>query len=302
MTSGRGSDPTPWAKRFLLYLRAERNASPHTLRAYQSDLLQFLAFLKERYRGIALERCDRLLIRDYLGHLHEKTGRRSTIIRKVACLRSFFKFLVRDGVLQRTPFYNLPLPKREKRIPHFLSEDQMASLLSLPDCAETAFPKRDQAILELLYATGIRVQELCQLNVEDMDWWGGMVRVFGKGSRERLVPLGETALKAVKAYLNTRPVDRLRAVPLFLNHRGGRLSDRSVRRMVSHWVQRTALEKRVTPHVFRHSFATHLLDRGCDLRSVQEMLGHKSLVTTQLYTHVTPERLKRVYEKAHPRA
>ncbi len=292
-----------WIKRYLLFLRAERSASPHTLRAYQFDLTQFLAFVQKKYpQDPVFLKNARLIVRDYLSTLHEQNHERATLLRSIAVLRAFFKFLVREELMAQTPFVGLPMPKREKRLPRVLSEEEMRRLLSFPLKARTKTGLRDMALLELLYSSGLRISELCQLNVEDVDVWTGMVRVFGKGSREREVPVGETAQKAIRAYVESRPKALRRGVALFLNPRGFRLSDRGARGIVSKWVRTAALRHQISPHAFRHSFATHLLNRGCDLRSVQEMLGHRNLTTTQNYTHVTTEHLKKVYESAHPRA
>jgi integrase/recombinase XerC len=289
-------------QRFLLYLRAERNVSPHTLRAYQHDLSTYVAFLDEKYPQLTLEMKHRLVVRDFLASLHDKSVKRATLLRAIAVLRAFYKFLMQEGLSTQTPFAGLSMPKREKRLPRYLPEEDMKRLLELPHASQRPSDLRDGALMELLYSTGLRIQELCQLNSVDVDLWGGMVRVFGKGGRERMVPIGETAQKRIHAYLATRPAATHRTSPLFINPRGGRLSDRSARRLVSRWVQRAALRQHVSPHSFRHSFATHLLSRGCDLKSVQEMLGHRNLATTQVYTHVSADHLKKVYEKAHPRA
>jgi len=286
----------------MLYLRAERNASAHTIRAYQHDLQEFNAFLKSKYPRLSMERHHRLVIRDYLSQLHEKNIRRATILRAIAVLRAFYKFLIQEGVTAQTPFVGLPMPKREKRLPRFLTEEDMRRLLELASESKHKWAPRDAALLELLYSSGLRIQELCQLNAEDIDLWSGMVRVFGKGEKERMVPVGETALKRVHAYLEMRSPKGPRGSPLFLNPQGSRLSDRGARLVVARWVHKAALQNNISPHSFRHSFATHLLSRGCDLRAVQEMLGHRNLVTTQTYTHVTAEHLKKVYQKAHPRA
>jgi tyrosine recombinase XerC len=296
-------------QRFLLYLRAERNASAHTVRAYQHDLQQFNAFLKTKYPRLSMDRNHRLVIRDYLSHLHEQELQRATILRAIAVLRAYYKFLIQEGVASQTPFVGLPMPKREKRLPRFLAEADMRDLLELAAQSTYKWAPRDAALLELLYSSGLRIQELCQLNAEDLDVWSGMLRVFGKGQKERMVPVGETAIKRVHAYLEKRRPGGLagspkgpRGTPMFLNPRGGRLSDRGARLVVARWVQKAALQKNISPHSFRHSFATHLLDRGCDLLAVQEMLGHRNLATTQTYTHVTAEHLKKQYQKAHPRA
>jgi tyrosine recombinase XerC len=289
-------------QRFLLYLRAERNASPHTLRAYQHDLNEFLAFLKAKYPRLAPSRNHRLVVRDYLSTLHEKQIQRATILRAIAVLRAFYKYLIEEGITLQTPFAGLPMPKREQRLPRFLSEEDMNHLLELPAHSRRKGAPRDAALLELLYSSGLRIHEACQLNAGDIDLWSGMIRVFGKGDKERMVPVGETALKRVHAYLEVRSPNGRRGAPLFMNARGGRLTERGARLVVARWVRQASLRQKVSPHSFRHSFATHLLNRGCDLRTVQEMLGHKNLVTTQTYTHVTAERLRDLYQKTHPRA
>lgn len=289
--------------RFLLVLRAERQASPHTLRAYRRDLSEFFEFLHRVHPGVTLAGCSRLLLRDFLAGLRQRPLCRATIVRKTAALRSFLKYAVREGYLSTNPWMGLPLPKQERRIPEVLSEQETQTLVEQPRGNASPLAHRDQAVLELLYSSGLRVHELVQLNSGDVDLWGGVVRVFGKGRKERLVPLGEPAIQALRRYLQERGVGGgERAIPLFVNRWGGRLSERGARNVVGRWVQRTPITKRVSPHTLRHSFATHLLDRGCDLRSVQEMLGHQSLATTQVYTHVTTERLRRIYQQSHPRA
>jgi integrase/recombinase XerC len=288
--------------RFLIYLRAERNASPHTMRAYQFELKRFLSFIQEKYPGLETDRPHRLVIRDYLSQLHSQNLKRASILRAIAVLRAFYRYLTREEVIAQSPFVAIPMPKREKRLPRAVPEDEMAKLLDLPLQRKHRFSLRDAAIMELLYSSGLRISELCLLNVEDIDLWTGMVRVFGKGSRERLVPVGASAQRMIHAYLDSRLPASRRSGPLFHNHKGGRLSERGARGIVAKWVYAAAIHRKVSPHSFRHSFATHLLSRGCDLRSVQEMLGHRNLVTTQTYTHVTPEHLRKVYEQAHPRA
>ena len=284
-------------QRFLLYLRAERNASAHTLRAYQHDLYEYLEFLTAKYPGLSAERSHRLPVRDYLSYLHDRAIQRATLLRHIAVLRAFYKYLFREGIIGQTPFTALPMLKKQKRLPRAISESDMSALLELPRRKSDAFSRRDEALLELLYSSGLRVSEACQLNIEDVDLWGATVRVMGKGSRERIVPVGQTALKAIHASLQSR-----RSGPLFINHRGARLTDRGARMIVARWVGQAALHQHVSPHAFRHSFASHLLVRGCDLRTVQELLGHRNLATTQTYTQVSPEHLKKVYENAHPRA
>jgi integrase/recombinase XerC len=301
-----------WISKFLLYLRAERNASAHTLRVYQFELGQFLSFLEKEYPSLAIADNHRLAIRDFLSRLYAKNMKKASIARSAAVLRAFFKFLARESVIDETPFFGLPMPKREKRLPRAIGEEEMRKLLEGPMRLKQAFSLRDSALMELLYSSGLRISELSHLNIEDIDLWGGVVRVFGKGSRERLVPVGEAAQRMVHAYVESRPLTSRKggppvaslasSGPLFLNHRGGRLTERGARGVVAKWVSEAALRQNVSPHSFRHSFATHLLSRGCDLRAVQEMLGHRNLATTQIYTQVSPEHLKKVYEQAHPRA
>jgi integrase/recombinase XerC len=297
-------------QRFVNHLRGEKNASRLTLKAYLNDLTGFVDFLARRHRDLPLERCDRSVVRGYLADIDSRAYRRNTVLRKHASLRSFFGFLQREGFLKRSPFLGLRLPRREKRVPVFLSEKDVEKLLDQapPAGADPLVSSRDRALLELLYSTGLRVEELASLNVEDLDIWNGLLRVLGKGGRERMVPVGDRALQAVRVYLKRAKEFRKSAdasgggEALFRNLRGSRLSSRSVRTIVDSWSRRAGLARRIHPHVLRHSFATHLLNRGCDLRSVQEMLGHKNLSTTQIYTHVTTERLKKIYENAHPRA
>ena len=290
------------AHSFLQYLRAERNFSAHTIKAYRIDLLEFFGFLKDNYPGIAIERCDRLMLRDYFACLQKRELSRSSVIRKIAALRSFYKYLAREGVIEKNPFLYVSTPKKEKRIPVFLSEDEVRRLFALP-----GLQLREHAMLEVLYSGGLRIEELVNLNVVDIDFLGGMMRVLGKGSRERIVPVGDQSLSVVREYVREREkrLKKLSAADttaLFLNTAGKRISVRGARKVLHRWFQLAEFHKKVSPHTLRHTFATHLLDRGCDLRSVQEMLGHRSLVTTQIYTHVTAESLKRIYEKTHPRA
>jgi len=300
-------------QRFLIYLRAEKNASAHTLRAYEGDLKRFQAFVKTRHENLPLEACTRLIVRSYLAWLHD-SGRQpyqsSTLARRWASLRSFFRYWVRESVVAIDPCRDLVGPKKNKKLPRFLTEPEVTRIFSNSGAAKVPLAiLRDRAILEILYSSGIRVQELSALNIEDIDFWNGMIQVLGKGDKQRWVPIGEAALKSVRTYLGKKGEDplagserSLRARPLFTNLRGIRLSTRWIHRIVIEWVGTSRIAGSISPHTFRHTFATHLLDRGCDLRTVQEMLGHASLSTTQIYTHVTPERLKKVYEKAHPRA
>lgn len=284
--------------RFLVYLQAEKNSSEHTVKNYSIDLRNFFSFMKD----VSIEKIDYLEIRRFLASLNEKGFSKSSISRKLACLRSFFKFLVRENHLKENPAASISTPKKDKKLPLFLEEKEVANLLDAPQ-AESKIEKRDKAILELLYSSGIRVSELVGLNVEDVDFFGEVLRVRGKGKKERLVPAGSKALNAIRDYLVFRGDGHgTSRGPLFLNKGKTRLTDRSVRRIVLKYAQRIALNKNISPHVLRHTFATHMLDRGADLRSVQELLGHENLSTTQIYTHVTTKRLKEAYDNAHPRA
>ncbi len=285
---------------FLNYLSAEKNSSPHTVKNYRIDLREFSEFLKDKdCKGVTY-----LDIRSFLALLKSRDYSKSSISRKLACLRSFFKYLARENLLEVNPAAGIQTPKREKRLPQFLDPEEVIRLLEAP-AKNTWDEKRDRAILETLYSSGLRVSELVGLNQEDVDVFGGLVRVRGKGKKERIVPLGKMALKALQSYLEHKPArDHRNAMkaPLYLNRSGGRLTDRSIRRMIRKYSRRIALHKEVSPHTLRHSFATHMLDRGADLRSVQELLGHENLSTTQIYTHVTTKRLKEAYDAAHPHA
>jgi len=293
-------------QKFLRYLKAERNYSVHTQRAYRADLDNFFSFLGRRFPSLGLAGCDKIVLREYFAFLQSMKLRRSSVVRKVAALRSFFKFLAKERTIVNNPFLYLASPKLEKKIPSFLTEQEIEQLFSLPGIS-----LRDRAMLELLYSGGFRIEELLSLNKDDVDFLSGLVKVMGKGNRERIVPVGDRSLGVLRAYLKERNERRdfMKKTPrefstraLFLNKAGARISSRGARKALHKWFAEARFNKKVSPHTLRHSFATHLLDRGCDLRSVQEMLGHKSIATTQVYTHVTRETLKRVYEKAHPRA
>ncbi len=298
-----------FAKEFMEKLKHEKGFSKHTLRAYHNDLAQFDSFLKDE-KCKNLKRINHLLLRKFLAILRSRNYSRTTIARKLASLRSFFKFLNQDGVLELNPFEILRTPKQEKKLPHFLSISDVDTLLKTPDESDI-FGLRDRAILETLYSTGIRVSELVGLNEEDVDFYGGMIKVQGKGKKERLAPIGSYAIKAIKEYVNSSKEHKRtekkkkslnRNAPLFLNKFGSRLSSRSVARLLDKYLKMTGINLLTSPHTFRHSFATHILDKGADLRSVQELLGHSNLSTTQIYTHVTTERLKQIYDKSHPRS
>jgi integrase/recombinase XerC len=275
-------------RRFLVYLSVERGFSERTVVGYRSDILQFLGFLEER--GVGLEGGS---IRMYIASVAKRGYKRSTVARKVSALRSFLKFLAKEGF--DLPRIDPPTVRVERRLPRFLSAEDVSGMIE-----RALGSARDRAIVELLYATGIRVGELCALDIGDLSLEEGVIRIRGgKGGKERLLPIGGKALEAIGEYLKVRGVGN---GPLFLSRSNRRISDRSVRRLVKRLAEEAGLGKDVSPHTLRHSFATHLLERGADLRSVQEMLGHSSLSTTQVYTHVTVRRLKEVYEKAHPRA
>ena len=291
-----------FVKEFMEKLKHERSFSKHTLRAYHTDLTQFDSFLRDE-KCKNLKRVNHLLLRKYLATLRSRNYSRTTIVRKLASLRSFFKFLNQEAVLESNPFEILRTPKQTKKLPHFLSINDIDTLLKTPDESEI-FGLRDRAILETLYSTGIRVSELVGLNEEDVDFYGEMVKVQGKGKKERLVPIGSYAIKAINEYINSKKKKKGlgKNVPLFLNKYGDRLSSRSVARSLDKYLKLTGINLTTSPHTFRHSFATHMLDKGANLRAVQELLGHSNLSTTQIYTHVTTERLKQVYDKTHPRA
>jgi integrase/recombinase XerC len=285
---------------FTRYLATERNVSPHTLAAYSSDLAQFLEFLRrERGADAGAASVDHLLIRRYLALLH-KDHQKSSIGRKLAAIRAFFKYLVREGLVTKNPAELVATPKKEKRVPYHLNIDEVTALVESPRDGDI-LALRDRAILETLYSCGIRVSELTGLSVGAVDLESGLMRVLGKGGKERVVPVGRHARQAIADYLLARrnpPHD----APLLLNARGGRLTSRSVARTVDKYILRIATMKKVSPHTLRHTFATHMLEAGADLRAIQELLGHASLSTTQKYTHVSIDRLMEVYDKAHPKA
>lgn len=285
---------------FLVYLERERNASPHTIRAYGDDLAQFVAHLRREVgHEPRPQEVDALLIRGFLSELHRAGVRKTSAARKLATLRTFFRFLCREGVLEANPARVLLSPRVEKRVPEHLQEDHVADLLDVP--GEGLAALRARAMLELLYGTGIRCAELVGLDRDDVDLQERVLRVVGKGRKERVVPFGRPALAAVEAYLaEARSVAVGDAV--FVNARGTRISDRYVRMMVARRVRQVALQRRISPHTLRHSFATHLLERGADLRSIQELLGHANLSTTQRYTHVNLTHILEIYRNSHPRA
>ncbi|MGD8229263.1 MAG: tyrosine recombinase XerC [Desulfobacteraceae bacterium] len=298
---------------FIDYLRSQKGYSDHTVKNYQIDLDHFLKFLAEseestgrRETAPELESIDFLVIREYLGRLYGRY-KRSTIARKLSAIRSFFYFLERKGLVQGNPAADISSPKQGRYIPTHLPVDEMFRLLDGPDRTKP-LGLRDLAILEVLYSCGIRVSELSGLNLSGVDADQRLVKVVGKGNKERIIPIGRKALRAIQDYIEATLPLRKKAEkdpqdePLFINFRGGRLSTRSIGRIVKKYARQSGLMTEITPHSLRHTFATHLLDGGADLRSVQELLGHVSLSTTQKYTHVSLEKLMEVYDKAHPRS
>jgi integrase/recombinase XerC len=324
---------THHVREFLEHLRLNENASAHTVRAYESDLAQFVAFLA-RHLGrprpaLGIADFQHLHIRAFLGDLHKRGNSRASAARKLAAIRSFGRYLRREGEIEGDPAALVGTPKREQRLPAHLGEAEMSRLLEMPD-ASTQLGRRDRAILELFYASGLRLSELVGLGLEDVNLGGRIVRVLGKGSKERIVPFNRPTEEAIRAWMKDReslvtapqprrvpspekprrdaramsaePRRRRATNPLFLNYRGGRLSTRSVDRLVRKYVAQCSTRFGISPHALRHSFATHLLERGADLRSIQELLGHARLSTTQRYTHVNSAQLIDAYKKAHPKA
>jgi integrase/recombinase XerC len=309
----------PWVKKFLAHLATDRGASIYTQRNYAQALTEFARWhLAERQSAVAWEKLQRDDFRSFLRWLgRNKLSRAATSLR-FSALRTFYKFLMRHGVVESLPIKNLSLPKAEKRLPKFLTVKQMEDLLIAPISVleaqknkkgagrplSTAACLRDIAVLETIYSCGLRISELCGLCAEDIDWSQQLVRVRGKGKKERLVPIGKTALMAMQDYFNTFKHPPAGASPVFLSETKKRapLSPLQLRRRLKIYLRQAGLDPGLTPHKLRHSYATHLLDAGADLRSVQELLGHAHLITTQVYTHVTTERLKQAYDAAHPRA
>lgn len=293
--------------RFLRTLSVERNASPMTVKSYREDLTALSGYLAETYGGHApeAEHISTLDLRGYLAWLHEQGYAKSTIARRLASLRGFFRHGQREGWTDANPAQALRAPRKQRKLPHFLSTTEVGRLLEAPP-ATTAQGLRDRAILETMYSAGLRVSEVVGLNEGDLNLKEGIVRVRGKGKKERIAHLGTFAIRAIRQWLAVRVLDPNEptgaAAPVFTNRFGHRLTTRSVARMLEKYILITGLDGRTTPHTLRHSFATHLLDRGADIRSVQELLGHKNVVTTQIYTHVSTAGLREVYERAHPRA
>jgi len=289
--------------KYINYLEAERNASPYTVRNYTTDLLDFFQFLRDKEIG-SLKEVDRHTLRDYLSELMEKGFVKASIARKLSAIRSFYRYLLREEIISTSPVATTSSPKLDRRLPSFLSIEEMNRLLEAPDLS-TPQGLRDRALLELLYASGLRVSELVSLNLEQVNLETREIRVWGKGSKERMVLMGEPAAKALIAYLNQgRPklLGKKGSNALLLNRYGKRLIERRVQRILEKYANIINIGKRVYPHMLRHTFATHLLDGGADLRVVQELLGHASLSSTQIYTHVSKSQAKKVYLSAHPMA
>ena len=303
---------TAHLKAFLQYLALNRNASAHTVRAYDSDLTQFLSYTAAaagiKVRDLSPKQLDRLALRGFLGELHKQGKSRASAARKLAAVRTFLRYLRREELIDDDHGSLVATPKRDIRMPAHLSESEMSALLDAPSVA-TPFGRRDRAILELFYASGMRLSELAGLDVDDVNLSANMVRVLGKGGKERIVPFNKTAARALRTYWPDRELlvrvkarGRRSRDPLFVNYLGGRLTVRSIDRLVRRYVAASSARLGISPHALRHSFATHLLQRGADLRVIQELLGHAKLSTTQRYTHVNSAQLLEVYQKAHPRA
>jgi integrase/recombinase XerC len=291
---------------FLRFLSVERNAAPLTIKSYREDLTSLADYLQQAYsREPAPREITPLDLRGYVSALHEAGYAKTSVARRLASLRTFYKFAQREGLADSNPAKPLRNPRRDRKLPHFLSSDEIGKLLDAPPATSPA-GLRDRAILETMYSAGLRVSEAVGINDGDLDLAEGLVRVRGKGRRERLAPVGSFAAKALARWLKVREISPKEPqgglAPVFTNKFGRRLTTRSVARLLEKYLKLTGLDLRTTPHTLRHSFATHLLDRGADIRSVQELLGHKSLVTTQIYTHISTAGLRAVYEKAHPRA
>jgi tyrosine recombinase XerC len=294
---------------FLQYLRSERNCSPHTLASYEDDLRQFSQFLSRHFADadFSLHAIDHDTVRSFLQYLVEEGFARRSIARKLACLKSFFRYVCRNRIIESNPAANIRSPKLDRTLPKVLGEDVVAALMELPDTS-TPEGARDRAMLELFYSTGIRLSELIHLDWDAVDLSGTTIKVTGKGSKQRIVPFGRKAKQALQHYARVRDEvlaasyrDTTEGKAVFITKRGKRLSPKGVNVLVNHYMGRVSEIKQKSPHVLRHSFATHMLDRGADLRAVKELLGHESLSTTQVYTHVSVERLKKIYAQAHPK-
>ncbi len=288
------SELPEWAVEYIKYLKNAKNYSDKTAESYGLDIKQFFDFTGSFD-------VQENKIREYLEYLGKKKLSRNSIIRKVIACRNFYRYLVRTKKTEKNPFEHILTPKAEKRLPSVLTEDETEKLLSAAKGTDF-FSLRDRVIMEMIYSSGLRVNELVSLNAKDIDYVNEEVKVLGKGGKERIIPVGSVALNILSGYMKELRKRHPAGSPLFVNKRGGRLTTRSVEYMIIKYARLAGIQKEVTPHTLRHSFATHLLDRGADLRSVQELLGHSNLSTTQIYTHLSVSKLKREYEKAHPRA
>jgi integrase/recombinase XerC len=290
-------------QQFMNYLEAEKNVSPYTVRNYTHDLMDFFAYLREK-KVTSLDGLDRQFVRGYLSQLVRQGIAKVSIARKLSAIRSFYRYLMREKLVTANPIANTSSPKLDKHLPDFLTADEIARLLAAPDPAKP-LGQRDRAFMELLYASGLRVSELANLEMAQVDLESDEIRVWGKGSKERVVLMGKPAATALTFYLSGgRPalLGKKKSPSVFLNYEGGRLTERSVQRILSKYARAAGIARRVHPHMLRHTFATHLLDGGADLRVVQELLGHANLATTQIYTHVTQTQARKVYLAAHPLA
>ncbi|MEW6181982.1 MAG: tyrosine recombinase XerC [Bacillota bacterium] len=297
--------------RFVIYLQTERRSSARTVEEYQKDIFggvdYFVKVTGIQDESLKPEQITPVLMRRYMSHLSGRGLSRNSLLRKLAAWRSFFRFLCREGVIKENPLRKIASPRRQARLPRVLYPTEIKKLVEAPRSSDP-LRMRDRAMLEILYAAGIRISEMVGLNIGDVDLSGGYIQVLGKGSKERMVPVGEYAVRAMRAYMRSARPLLLRKhakqfeEALFLNKSGGRISTRGVRNIIRAYAEVVGIEGRVSPHTLRHSFATHLLDGGADLRVVQDLLGHARLSTTQIYTHLSKERLKKVYDKTHPRA
>lgn len=290
---------------YLQFLRVERQLAANTLLSYERDLKSYLQYLKEVEQLDSLRNVERIHILNHLSHLKETTMSSRTVARHISSIRSFHQFLIRERVVDKDPTVHLEMPQMDKKLPNVLSIEEVDALIETPDTSK-ANGVRDQAMLELLYASGMRVSECISLDMEDVNLTMGFVRCFGKGGKERIIPLGKSALSSCKTYLSGARSELAKAGittdALFINQRGKRLTRQGFWKLLKQHAQKAGIQKELTPHTLRHSFATHLIENGADLRAVQEMLGHADISTTQIYTHVSKTRLKDVYSQFHPRA
>ena len=298
---------TPLVDSFFIYLESEKNLAFKTIKAYNNDWIDFYDFLEKsmsiNLTAAKIDVIDHLIIRKYLAQMNSRSLQKTTIARRLAAIKSFFRYAVKKEIIMQNPLENVTTPKIPKKLPRYLEQNEMFKVLEQPS-ALTDDGIRDKAILELLYGAGIRVSELVQLDLDNIDLSYGYVRVTGKGNKERLVPVGSVAVEALARYIgDIRPHwDKDSQKAVFLNKKGGRLSDRTVRSLARKYCYQAGTREIISPHGFRHSFASHLLDNGADLRVVQELLGHKKISSTQIYTHVSKAKLRKVYHLAHPRA